>query len=442
VKRAICLSLAMGFATAFAPARAVDLPTALQAARQADPMLSSAEFNRDAARENIAIAKARLLPQISAQTTQQMTNQTTIRDGSHVTFTGPSSSTSISLRQALFRKRDFAGLELAQLQALYGEVKLSAARAEHWNRVVGAWLDVLAAMAVRDVQSRSVTALTRTAEQERRRFARGDGTRDATAEAAAQLSQAQAEHAAALLDTEAKLRAFSQITRLPVQEFSTVRLPVLAYALPLPDAEDRLLERVLETNPDAMLARINEQMADRRLAQSSADHWPTVDAIASANDGRSDSTSVLGLRYRNAQAGVQISLPLYSGGSITATERQSAANLSAARSDRELLLQKVRIQFETDWRMQAGLRERAIAAEAMIKAADEQKLAYELGVKVGMKTWADVGAAELLSARRQSERVTLVQTLLKAQSRLLSLLPTDDGSVDHWVAEVGRQSKL
>jgi outer membrane protein TolC len=431
----------MGFATVFGPAGAVELPAALQAARQADPMLLSAEANRDAARENIAIARARLLPQISAQTTQQLTHQTTKRDGGETTFSGPSSSSQITLRQAVFRRRDFAGLELAQLQALYGEVKLSASRAEHWNRVVGAWLDVLASMAVRDVQARSVSALTRTAEQEQRRFERGDGTRDAAAEASAQLSQAQADHAAALLDIDAKLRAFSQITRLPIQEFASVRLPPLASALPLPDAEERMLERVLASNPDALMAKLNEQMADRRLAQSSADHLPTVDAIASATDGRSDSTSVLGLRYRNAQAGFQISVPIYTGGSITATERQSAASLSAARSDRELVLQKIRIQFETDWRMQAGLRERAGAAEAMVKAANEQKRAAELGVAAGVKTWADVGAAELLSARRQSDQVNLVQALLKAQSRLLSLLPIDDGSIDHWVGEVGRQSK-
>ena len=176
MKRTVLISVAMGFATVFGPAGAVELPAALQAARQADPMLLSAEANRDAARENIAIARARLLPQISAQTTQQLTHQTTKRDGGETTFSGPSSSSQITLRQAVFRRRDFAGLELAQLQALYGEVKLSASRAEHWNRVVGAWLDVLASMAVRDVQARSVSALTRTAEQEQRRFERGDGT--------------------------------------------------------------------------------------------------------------------------------------------------------------------------------------------------------------------------------------------------------------------------
>ncbi|MDE2212314.1 MAG: TolC family protein, partial [Betaproteobacteria bacterium] len=52
-------------------ARAMPLEAAIAAAEKNDPSLASAQANRDAAFENIAIARARLLPQTSVQSLVQ-----------------------------------------------------------------------------------------------------------------------------------------------------------------------------------------------------------------------------------------------------------------------------------------------------------------------------------------------------------------------------------
>ena len=115
-------ALALLAALALHPAHAVDLDTALQAAQAADPTLASANANRDAAHENIALARARLLPQVTLQNTTQHLNQTTHNaQGLSNDFDGRSRSTQLSIRQGLLRPRDWAGLQIGQLQAAQGE---------------------------------------------------------------------------------------------------------------------------------------------------------------------------------------------------------------------------------------------------------------------------------------------------------------------------------
>ena len=69
-------------------------------------------------------------------------------------------------------------------------------------------------------------------------------------------------------------------------------------------------------------------------------------------------------------------------------------------------------------------------------AALEQKRAAVFGVEKGLRTWTDVSNAELLLARRTSDLNNILLTLYKTQSRILSLLPTDDPAWDEWVRQV------
>jgi protease secretion system outer membrane protein len=429
---ALHTALALALAVALPVAGAVDLPVAQRAALLADPALASALANRDAAQENIAIARSRLMPQVSLQSTMQQTNQTTDRGGLVQDFNGPSKNTQLSLRQAVYRRRDLAGLDIGKLQALYGEHKVTSAQSELWNRTALSWIDVLGAQALRDIYASTLSSVSQSAEQERKRFEAGDGTRDSVAEAAAQLALARAQLADTTIDLESKLRAFRLLTRLPVAGFDDFRLPGAIALGALPEAEDTLLDRILDTNAEVQQARVNEQIGERRLAQSSADHWPTLDLVAGMNRAQNDSTNTLGVRYSNSQVGVQLVVPIYSGGGVAASERQASAAYQAARSDTEYLIQRLRTLYLTDWRAQGSLLERAGAARELVEAGLEQRRAAEFGIKAGVRTWADRGSAELLRARRESDLVTLTATLLKTQARLLSLLPAGDPAWERW----------
>lgn len=435
---------ALAFALTFllgAPVAAVDLGVAFRAAIAADPGLASATANRDAAQENIAIARAKLLPQISLQTTAQQTNQSTERSGIMQQFSGASNSAQLNLRQALFRRRDTAGLDIGKLQALLGDYRMVATQTDLWGRTAAAWVDVLASQSMREIYRRTVESLIVSAAQEKRRFELGDGTRDTMAEAAAQLALARAQFAENSLDLDARLRVFNLITRMSVKDFKGWQLPSIERLGVLPEAEEALLARILDTNAEVRAAQIGEQIGERRLAQASADHLPTLDLVGGFNRGQNDSTSTLGLRYNNSQVGVQLAVPIYSGGGISSSERQATAAVTAAKADRDALIQKLQTQYLTDWSAQSALKERVNAAEQLLGAALEQRRAAELGLQAGVRTWADVGAADLLRSRRESELINLTANFIKVQARLLALLPPDDPAWDRWTKSVSVQAQ-
>ena len=98
----------------------------LQAAWGNDPSLQSAAANRVAAKENIGIARSRLLPQANVQGSNSNLSQTTTQNtnlGPQANaFRGTSYNYTLSIRQGLIRPRDWVGLDLGRQQAFSGEL--------------------------------------------------------------------------------------------------------------------------------------------------------------------------------------------------------------------------------------------------------------------------------------------------------------------------------
>lgn len=415
------------------PAAAQDLPTAWRAALAVDPSMASALAGRDAAAENIHIARARLQPLVNLQSTTQELDQSTQQSGffgGRTEFQGRTQSTQLTARMGMYRPRDWIGVDVAIHQAAYGGHRLVAIQSELWSRTADAWIDVLAAQAKREHFSRALETATNLALLEEARFRAGEGTREAVAEASAQRASSRAQWAEVSLDLKAKLLSFNLLTGLSVSGIDDQKLPLKPP--PLAESEVELLDRILLINPALAAAQATRSISERRLAQSGADHWPTLDLIASVNQARNDSTNTLGTRYRNYQFGVQLNVPLLAGGGVLATQRQAAATLAGASADRELLLQRLRVQFNTDWNAQAGLRERVQGTLDLVQAALEQRRAVEMGMRRGTRSLADLGTLNQMLVRREGDAVEMVAQLLKAQSRLLSLLPADDPSWEAW----------
>ena len=92
INRRFAVVIALGVAM---PVYATSIQEAFDNAIKVDPALRSSRFNQDANKENTAIARARLLPQISLQGSTNQLTQTTTQDvpgNSSISksFTGPS----------------------------------------------------------------------------------------------------------------------------------------------------------------------------------------------------------------------------------------------------------------------------------------------------------------------------------------------------------------
>lgn len=413
------------------------LVDAVAAAQTRDPALQSASLNREAARQNIWIAGSRLLPQLSYQQIQQNTNQTTTQDttlGPQArSFVGQSFNKQVNLRQGIIRARDVEGYRQGHMQFSYGEQKYISAQADLWSRATGAWLDVMAARKMVEVYSNAVKSAGESSLQETKKYKVGDGTKDSRAEAAAQFAQAQAMLLDAELNLKARERSYSLLTGLAPELLARRQLPLESAANFDSARRDELWELVLSSAPELGAAQAAQNVSLSRANQALYDHLPTLDLVASASSAQNDSTNTLGYSYTNRQVGVQLVVPLFSGGGVEASRRQAYASYEASVADRESLLVRIETQFMGDWASQAGLLARASAARALALAAQEQRRAVELGLAKGLRTWTDLSNADLLLARRSSDLVALQVTLFKTQARILSLLPVQVPAWDEWV---------
>ena len=418
-------------------AYAQNLHEVVSAAQVRDAALQSASANRDAAQENIGIARSKLLPQLSYQDTRQQLHQTTTQattTGPQVRdFDGASVNRQLSFRQGVIRPRDVAGYFAGGAQAEYGSYKYESALSDLWGRTIGAWLDVLAARTLVDVQQQTQKAVAEASRQEVMRFDRGDGTRDARAEAQAQLAQAHAMLLDAQLALRARELALQILTNLEPKNLTNTRLPSELEVKWSEAQKDGLWVVVSSVGPEFLAAQAVETLNRFRMLQSASDHLPTLDLVATATRAQNDSTNTLGASYNNRQVGVQLVVPLFSGGGVEAGRRQAVATYQASVADREATLVRLETQFTSDWATQMGLFERAQAARSLLDAAKDQRRGVELGLANGSRNWGDLSNAELLVARRYTDLVNLQLSLFKTQARLLSLVPVQTPAWHDWI---------
>ena len=425
---------------------AMDLSEAIAAAEKNDPALASAQANRDAAFENIAIARSKLLPQVNLQgsydkmqygVSQQSPQGASVSNSYLIN----AYNNQISLRQALYHPRDRIGMELGRQQARYGDEKLASARSDLWLRTTNAWLDVLVAAENQRIYEQTVETTATAADQAQRRFQAGDGTRDAVIEAQAQHALAKSQWLEAGITLRARELAFQNLTGQAPENLATGHLPSFEQIRVAVQDKAELQQLVQETNPEILAAEAVWQVNQKRAEQAHADRLPSVDLMASKAWAQNDTVFTINQTYTVLSAGVQVSIPLYAGGGLVATQRQ--AEFSARSSEQDLRTEKLKRtnQVDNDWAATEASMERARSAVMLWEAAKEQRKAAEMGIGSGVRTWADVAQAEILIARRGADRVSYAAEVLRAQARLLANLPVTENVWEPWVATVSVLSR-
>jgi outer membrane protein TolC len=240
----------------------------------------------------------------------------------------------------------------------------------------------------------------------------------------------------------AKERAYVLLTHLEPQRLDKRQLPHEIASVLTEANREALWALVSSEGPELLAAQSVESVNRYRMHQAASDHLPTLDVVASASRAQNDSTNTLGATYSSRQVGVQLMVPLFSGGGVEASRRQAVASYQASVADRESLLIKLENQFANDWASQAGLLARAQAARSLWEAAKDQRRGVELGLERGLRNWGDLSNAELSVARRASDLVNLQLSLFKTQARLLSLVSVQAPMWDAWLVHMDAASQL
>lgn len=425
-------------------ANAQDLLQIWQSALQRDPTYAAAQSARNAEQERVPQARAQLLPQIQAQA------GTYAQDKRHASELNQGSGSnrnlwSLTLTQPVIDISRWRQLEQSHFHANSADVAQQLAYQDLILRVTQAYFDVLAAQDTLNVIHAQIRAAEHQLQSAQQSFALGGTTIADTHETQARLDLLQASEIQAQNALQVSRDRLSTLIYEPVGQLATLRTDT-PLPPPQPATIDDWVTQAATANLDVLRADLDARIAENRISVARSGHYPTLSLQAqtgSASDNRLYPNNQ-GPRSMDSSIGLQLSIPLYSGGGISSEVREQTLRLQQARYQLEaakrLATQSAQQYFSG---VVSGLSQvRALsAAEASSRASLEaNQLGYEVGVRVNI----DVLNAQqqLYETQRNLARArydTLMHGLrLKASSGALN--ESDIIAINDLLATSGAQS--
>ncbi|MFO1326904.1 MAG: TolC family outer membrane protein [Rubrivivax sp.] len=406
----IACALAAGALMAAAPVHAMTLAEAFEAARLHDPQYRVAVHDLESSRQGVPIARAGLLPQVSlsysnlgVSGTREFPNSLQQEVTTRVEYSSP--QTSLSLRMPLFNYDAWSRLDQATAQGRGAEAAFRARGLDLVERVVIAYLQMLQARSQQSLAETDVGALTEQLRRAEQRFRRGEGTRtdEALAMSALETSRARLSDARELVDV-----AMARLKRL------TGRQPVFALDTPTAFVPPRSqpadvrdwIEKALVQNPVLEVRQAAVDAARFGVRRNQSGHLPRLDLVGSVARARNDSLNNLDQTSFLRSVGIQLTVPLYSGGGVEASVRQAQAELS--RAEEELRGERENSELEIVRQLQMA-DSAAQRADAMVRAVAAGEVALTGATRsqaAGQATLTEVLEAR---SRLQASRRDLAQ---------------------------------
>ena len=438
MRRPIALVVAL-LALGAAPVPAADLMDVWRAAQQHDLDYVAAGSARQAGEARRAQAGSLWLPNVQfTGTAGRMTSETTT-NGAQFSAPGFGTSDNVNFNTsitngALGRWAVEARQPLisGERQAQSRQLKLAADMAEiEWENAQQAlmlmtaqrYFEVALASEALRVLRQQQDAVERTLVETRDRHTLGDIPVIGTYEAAARAEAIRAQILAAETDLQLKQVALSDVTGLK-PEAMQLRFPGNDAAPREVRALDRWLAEAAERNPLLRAQAKQTEVANEEVAKHSLAASPKIDLVAQAGQDRLSGSGDYGSALNNSNSwmvGVQLSVPLYTGGYRSARQEEALHLADKARTDTDRARQKIALQTRAAW-MGLTVGSGRIAALAEALRANRARLdATRLGVEVGDRTTLDLLNAENDAAHAELALLHARVDLLMDRLRLAAL---------------------
>lgn len=418
-----------------APALAIGVLDAYSLAMQKDPTFLAALKEKEAGAENENIGRAGLLPKVSLsyqnspKNWQQVTSPQRVNIFSNETIDVTtrqqyrSYSGSVTLTQPLFDYAAYARYRTGVAQTLMSDERFRGKFMDLAVRVVSAYVDVAYARDQIALAEAQKAAYQEQLALNDRLLKAGEGTVTDVSETQARFSLAQAQAIEARDALDAAQRELEVIIGLPLDQLETLRglRPGKFQVAPLtPATFDGWREKAIAHNPTLAAARHGVEAAEYEVERNRAGFLPQVQLYASHSENDSSSDNTVNQKYRTNSIGVQVSMPLYSGGGVAASTRQAAASYGQAKYEMDAQVGSTLNDLRKQFNLCLSSRAKLAAYELAVKSATEQVEATRKSVLAGQRVNVDVLNAEqqLYSAKR--DLASAKYTYIKAWVSLLN----------------------
>lgn len=398
--------------TAGAPAQAVDLVQAWRAAQQNDLEFVAAQSAHQVGAAQRRQSDSLWRPSVQLTASAGLASSDSAIDGAR--FSGPGLGQSngvafntsvangnmqrwaVSARQPLISGERSAQARQLLLNADIADLEWRNANQALMLRVAERYFEVMLAADTLRVLRRQESAVERALNETRDRFELGDVKVTDTHEAAARAKAVKAQVLAADADLQVKEAALADVTGLA--DASVLLRPGNGNAAPLSAASLAEWQAKAEAgNPLVQMRIAGVAVAKQEAAKFSAQASPSLDLVLQLGRNRLSGSGDFGNASNTGNdrmIGVQLTIPLYTGGYRSARQDEALRLADKAETDASRSRQQIGLQIRSLW---LGLTVGAarVAALAESSRSNQARLAAtRLGNEVGDRTTLDLLNAE------------------------------------------------
>lgn len=381
---------------------ALDFKTAYEAALQHDATILAERAAAQAAQERLPQALSQRRPSLSLSAGQnrnhlesQTANMLGQRSVSERYY--DSNNAALQLRQPLYRPAVLAQIKQARAQVQDADAVLDVNENDLLERVAQAYFDALLGQVQLDLASAQKTAFAAQLQSAQKGFAAGVGMRTDVDEAQARMDLAHAQVLQAQQALDLARRRLALLLGVPVAQL--VQLADLdtqrfAPSAPVPTSAEQWIALAEESSPQLQALRARLRAAQAEVDKAQAGHKPTLDVVATVSRSDSDSVTSINTVYKQKYVGVQLNVPLYSGGYVSSTVRQALAEVQRVQQTLEAAQRDLSNQvYEQFSAMTEGVL-RIAALEQAVRSAQQALLSSQKSLQAGVRTTVDVLNAE------------------------------------------------
>ncbi|MEP6484914.1 MAG: TolC family outer membrane protein [Rudaea sp.] len=433
-KTILFAALVSAIASASNRAVAEDLMQMYQQAHGSDPTLAIADSTRNAIGQNVPEARAALLPQIAASLAylhddnvsrsqspylvNDPNNPASVGNYVLLPFTGANNTHSrpaqATVSQSIFNWGNIERLRQAREQAASSDSDYDSAAQDLMVRTSTAYFGVLTAEDQLKFAQLNEKSLLKQLDQAEQRYEVGLSAITDVHVARAQHDAAVAQVITAQNSVDTARESLVQITGKEFGDLKKLR-EQLPLEKPQPDQVQAWVDLANAHSPQIASRQHSYDAADHFVGAQRAGHYPTLSASLVRTDTPSwgsTQSMVPGLEdsgqfhtngiVGDTTIGVTLSVPIFTGGLVTAQTRQAAFQRDTAQDNLELTRRTVFANTRNSYRaVIAGISEVEATRQAVVSAQSGLD-ATQAGFEVGTKTILDV--------------LTSQSTLLNAQS--------------------------
>ena len=391
----VAMAMTASAMTVSAQSSALDFKQVYQAALEQDATIRASRAAADSGRERLPQARAGLMPQVSASAGRNFnsldtTSPNILGELGTINDRYFSDNKSLQLRQPLVNMQRWLQFEQAKSMVAETEATLDRDLQNLVVRVAGAYFEYLMSDEQLELVLAQKKMYTSLVDAAKKGLAAGSGTRTDIDDAQARLDMASAQELEARQNQDQTRRQLEVLINQPVASVAKLNVPALKLVGPVPASLDEWTSRAEKNSPEIKAMQARLEAARREVSKSQAGHLPTLDAVAQWSNSGSENITRINSRYENKSIGVQLNVPLFSGGYVNSTIRQAVAEQTRAEETLEALRRDLGVRVHKEFRGVSEGVMRVRALEQAVRSADQMMKSTQMSLKAGSRTQLDV----------------------------------------------------